>query len=1052
MASSKGKRGLSLEWPPGSPAAAQQGGVGAFSRAAEELRTRWGAAVEAERQEQKAALRRLYERSSLEQLREEGVLLTELAASEEMRLFSDFVWRLYPHPRLGSPQQQGRQGQQQQSPGQGGPGRQGFNSRGFQNGAPAGELPYHKFQRGDSVLVTWHIPQAASNGAAAQQQSSAGSAAGQSVAGPRGSVKSEKPGRGSGSEAEGSGSWSDGQQGGVEGGGVEERSQVEGTVLEVRRGHLLLTFSRDASTRLEELMEGGWVRCMDGHLEIPREIQGHLEAQGQSGRPPGPGGGAILRIDKGSKDVTSQRQLEALSRLESFHNPENRGEQLVRAVILGAPASRAEESPAWARSAAAAAAAAFLLAEGPDSWVSAAQRELHTLPNLNWSQKAAIASAMRQTFSLWQGPPGTGKTRTMLGFMELLCRTNARRGPAARQAMGPILATADTNAAVDNLVEGLLQRGIRVVRVGQAAKVRPELREACLDALLEKTASGQRAAALRERSLQLRQAAREGKASGKLTRQDATALRKESDSCWDQADALLAGAADMLLSKAEVVAATCTGCGDPRLRGVAFRMVVIDEASQATEPSTLVPLLKGAECVVLAGDIKQLPPTVISRRALALGLDVPLLKRLQEGGLRAHLLQEQYRMHPDIAAFPAQHFYGGAVKSAVAPQDRPLVKGPKWQAGCPVLFLHQSWPEERASSSSCDAATPAAAAAAAVKVAVEGAAGEERGSSYANRGEAQLAMAVLWDVVQANQDLETVALLTPYNGQVRQLTKLFRKLQPQLPAGIDITISTVDGYQGREADLVIFSTVRSNSKGYIGFVADERRLNVAITRARRGLIVIGNGDTLSTDPNWRAWLRANTGDGEKQLAPWTLTFDLRERETIWTQENQARLVRIVASYELNLDVQEVEYRLHLLSTILPGLEARVAYIKPSILAGLLGDPAVVLDRLLKLKDLLPEADVGKIAVGQPQLLLQDTAAVTAELAKVRQLLPVPGLDKAIEDNPGLLDAEAVSEVLEELRRLMPSQGPVALLLQDPSWMLRVERGSKRLGQPPDEPC
>ena len=90
--------------------------------------------------------------------------------------------------------------------------------------------------------------------------------------------------------------------------------------------------------------------------------------------------------------------------------------------------------------------------------------------------------------------------------------------------------------------------------------------------------------------------------------------------------------------------------------------------------------------------------------------------------------------------------------------------------------------------------------------------------------------------------------------QVRQLTKLFRQLQPQLPASVDITISTVDGYQGREADLVIFSTVRSNSKGYIGFVADERRLNVAITRARRGLIVIGNGRTLTTDPNWRAWL------------------------------------------------------------------------------------------------------------------------------------------------------------------------------------------------------
>lgn len=186
--------------------------------------------------------------------------------------------------------------------------------------------------------------------------------------------------------------------------------------------------------------------------------------------------------------------------------------------------------------------------------------------------------------------------------------------------------------------------------------------------------------------------------------------------------------------------------------------------------------------------------------------------------------------------------------------------------------------------------------------------------------------------------------------------------------------------------------------------------------------------------------------------PWTITFDLRERETLWTEENQARLVRIVASHELAMDVDEVERRLLQLLTILPSLSSKLAYIKPSLLAGLVKDPADVLDKLVQLRDIFPEADVEKIVVAQPELLLKEIHAVRSEVNQLRGLLGVDDIDRAIEENPRLLDAEAVDEVLEELRRLMPQHNPVQLLLQDPSWLLRVERGAKRLGQSPDEPC
>ncbi|PSC71746.1 ATP-dependent zinc metalloprotease FTSH mitochondrial [Micractinium conductrix] len=190
----------------------------------------------------------------------------------------------------------------------------------------------------------------------------------------------------------------------------------------------------------------------------------------------------------------------------------------------------------------------------------------------------------------------------------------------------------------------------------------------------------------------------------------------------------------------------------------------------------------------------------------------------------------------------------------------------------------------------------------------------------------------------------------------------------------------------------------------------------------------------------------------KPLAPWSLTFDLRERETLWTEENQARLVRIVAGYQLDMQIEEVEARLHELGALLPGLAQRCAYIKPSTLAALLADsPALLVPRLVMLRALLPGADIGAAAAAEPELLLlRDLAELQADVARLAQLLGEHAdIDALVTAQPRFLDAELVGEVLSELRRLMPAADPVATLLGDPSWLLRVERGRKRLGDDPD---
>jgi hypothetical protein len=558
-------------------------------------------------------------------------------------------------------------------------------------------------------------------------------------------------------------------------------------------------------------------------------------------------GGASWRIDLAANAVAHERMLAALMRFAAPGAMPSRGSKnsgggglatarasagyapLQRALLGGAAAAAAAEAaPHWLPAGAAGAKAARAAAD-------AATR------GLNDSQRAAVAAALGRTLTLWQGPPGTGKTRTLLALIRAAVAQQrggadgggtgagpARRGPA-------VLACAPSNVAVDNIVEGLLAASgpapLRVIRLGAPAKVAPQLRGVTLHAAAAGHPAAIHAASLREQAR-----AADGPSAAAALRH----LARESE----------AEAYSDTLAAADVVAATCSGAGDDALGELTFRFVLIDEATQATEPAALVPLVRG-HAAVLVGDVAQLPPTVIAAEAAAGGLATSLPERLAlrvaaavaavpdaaeapglppgGAGLSPLLLDTQYRMHPGLAAFPSQRFYGGRLRSGVDAAARPAPRGFRWpSARVPLAFLDVAAGAEERTALSGSVANPAEATAL-----------------------ARLLARLLPASGLAPSD---IGVLTPYAGQVRAVQRaLAAALPPDAAAAIEVR--TVDGFQGREKELILFSAVRANDARALGFTADARRLNVAITRARRGLIVLGHRRTLDADPNWAAWLR-----------------------------------------------------------------------------------------------------------------------------------------------------------------------------------------------------
>ncbi|MBT4180276.1 MAG: AAA family ATPase [Euryarchaeota archaeon] len=426
--------------------------------------------------------------------------------------------------------------------------------------------------------------------------------------------------------------------------------------------------------------------------------------------------------------------------------------------------------------------------------------------DLNEPQLIASKAAIERRLTLIQGPPGTGKTHTAVRILESW----------AKQDVGTILAVADSNVAVDNLLEGLLARGVRSVRLGQPVKVREKLRQATMDAQMEIHPLR------RDLETQLELNEKLNRRISSMKGKEKGLAHRDIKKGWKEIRRIENQIRDDILDKTQIVCCTCIGSGNEILDGRRFSQVLIDEATQATEPASLVPLIRGARQIVLVGDHKQLPPTVLSFRAEEKGLKRSLFERLVDLGIEPFLLTKQYRMHPSISKFPNKQFYSSKLIDGVNAGSRPAPAGllwPDWDN--PVAFI----PIEGGELVSPD------------------------GTSRENPVEVSWVLKITEDLLEAGElTKKDIGIITPYAGQVRAIrNSMDEKLD-------DVEVRTVDGYQGREKEVIIFSCVRSNPEGNVGFLAEPRRLNVALTRAKRGLIVIGDPATLRSDKNWQAWL------------------------------------------------------------------------------------------------------------------------------------------------------------------------------------------------------
>ncbi|ACL67688.1 superfamily I DNA and RNA helicase [Anaeromyxobacter dehalogenans 2CP-1] len=428
---------------------------------------------------------------------------------------------------------------------------------------------------------------------------------------------------------------------------------------------------------------------------------------------------------------------------------------------------------------------------------------------LNPEQQAALDLADRaEDLALVHGPPGTGKTTVLVEVI----RRAAARGES-------VLAAAPSNLAVDNLVERLAAAGLACVRVGHPARVLPGLLEHTLEARVEAHEAARIAQGLVDQALALRRDARKRRQKRGPGRFSASREQeREARALLAEARRLEARAEAEVLERAQVVLATLTSLDAPALAGRRFALAVVDEATQAVEPAAYLALLR-ADRAVLAGDHLQLPPTVLSAAAQAGGLGVSLFERLVEAhGDRARvMLAEQHRMNARIMAFPSEALYGGALRAHPAAAGRAIDDAP--------LELVDT------SGRGFEEETP------------------EGSDSKQNTGEAELAAAEVRRLLAAGLAPADVAVISPYDGQVQRLRQL---LADEVEAGLEV--DTVDGFQGREKEAVVVSLVRSNEAGEVGFLADVRRMNVALTRARAKLVVVGDGSTVSRHPFYRSFL------------------------------------------------------------------------------------------------------------------------------------------------------------------------------------------------------
>jgi superfamily I DNA and/or RNA helicase len=444
---------------------------------------------------------------------------------------------------------------------------------------------------------------------------------------------------------------------------------------------------------------------------------------------------------------------------------------------------------------------------------------------LNESQQAAVSFALAAPeLALIHGPPGTGKTRTLIELVRQALRRSKR-----------VLVSAASHAAVDNLAERLIASGVSVLRLGHPARVSDSVLASTLDARLDQSEARRLARRLMSEASELRRRIQKRRARGQLEGRDAYQLRDEARSMMREAYGQLDLARELIFAEAKVVCVTAVGADPGLLAGFQFDRVVLDEATQAVDPWALSALLQ-ADRAVLAGDPCQLPPTVVDPVAAHSGLASTLFERLAErhGERILRLLDIQYRMHTALMRFPSDSLYQGKLTAAPEAACHTLeqlgIRADPLRPG-PLVFLDtagKGYAEERS----------------------------EDDPSTKNPGQAQRVAVEVRRFLARGVPPSELGVITPYDAEVRCLRGLLADVCAQ-----GVEVSSVDGFQGREKEVIVVDLVRSNDDAELGFLRDVRRMNVALTRAKRCLLVVGDSATLAGDAYYRAFMDAADAQG-----------------------------------------------------------------------------------------------------------------------------------------------------------------------------------------------
>lgn len=530
-----------------------------------------------------------------------------------------------------------------------------------------------------------------------------------------------------------------------------------------------------------------------------------------------------VRLDLFVNDTSFQRMFSAL---EKIKHPENEMQKRKRDILLGRKKAESRDS-----------------------------LDLD-LEYLNESQSKAVENALAaEDIYLIQGPPGTGKTVTAV---EMICKA-VERGDK-------VLAAADSNTAVDNLLELLAEKEVNVIRLGHPIRVNKKLREHTLDEIVLDHQAYLEAEKLRDEVSDLINKQESyiypgGKYRRGLSDQEIKnyaekdlehhvrgispeviqemagwlEFQEKIDKYFNEIERLENKAVAELLDQADVICTTNITAGSDLLENRTFDLSVIDEATQATQPAALIPYLK-AKKSVLIGDHKQLPPTVVNQEAEKNGLSISLFEKLIEVYQEdlSSLLEIQYRMNREIMGFSSIYFYNNSLEAAEFAADQKLsdlglkieeeecFTAEALKSEYPLVFLDTK--EMKANERSF-----------------------EGSNSYDNPVESEIVLDILDRAVKSSLSENDIAVIAAYKDQV-DLINQHNKLK-------DVEIDTVDAFQGREKEMIIFSAVRSNDEKNIGFLRDLRRLNVALTRAKRKMIFIGDSSTISREEAYAKLLK-----------------------------------------------------------------------------------------------------------------------------------------------------------------------------------------------------